>query len=1509
MLHLCRRQLHGLSVHSSSVLAALLRLRYQYQRPQSRREPSTSLTAISLLDRQRLAGEALKLLKKEVRAGDALSDVEDSNVLFCIEVGKLLSVAATFGALTSTPRVAEVLQWVRENKDRLLSTRQLMSIAMPLMNLRDGKTLGRQFVSEELVVPLLMSLEGPLSSSGASDAEVTQQKTVIISVFILVTKLLDTDSCYGEVSEDKSVAEVSMVDEIGQSVSAVLGDDLCKGAAQLLLKAAGVLLSAEWLASALEVQDCANIVNAFQRFDHVCGDGSSQEVEEVRTVLTRLQPLLEAALEPPASGTHKRSADVCSLLAAALKLKQRNLLVSLSSKALNMLPPTLASATVRDIHMAACSLARLRASVPEVCEEAVVRRFMDAVRPKLFLLAETHSESLRHTESSQLISSLTRLETEVPEDLVNLFCSSFMAHIELVQATHLIPFMQGVCRFGDALARSEKVYNSVPVWDLPKLPALLPCLRKCADRTLSLATTDALTSTDAAQLLLAFSQLQCTLAVDVYGALETKIAKAIGFLSTSTAVVSDINVDEEGSKDSKRFSTTTISTISLLLNALNAFRNGAVVVKREDEALIIRAGRQHDFLLQQAVKCVPNVQDPKSLVVLLNVLGPEDGTPCGAAGQRRRRDASRGVSSTIREGIGTHLTASPSICLNVAAQQTRHLAPMVNAYELGALAKHMGELCSRGFVSEDEAQKAMVALVRQIDRVDLSFHDVQNFLEGVRKMRTISLPPALLRRIAALLEATPKKTVVVLRRVLPLLKEMTPGQNEVEALAALKLVVMNNASLLTPPGAASFSSLHDIALLAYYLSQVHAISCSLSEEKVDEMDESRDGVGDAGFPSSAVEIEHEDTSVVNGAFMMIGDAVCLCLRRQGSVVVENATRSNISPQEIVMLVQSFECVGVRHHALLYEILLLMGDISASMEPLELSLLLSAFARLGVWNGRILNTLACNVADRMQTCSLKQCQSVLHALQSSQFLRPSAFLLSTDHQDIAAGDWEGISMLQRSHQAKDALVVLATSIVGRMNALVKTSDSLFAVLESYSLKEIVEVVRTLGFFEYPPQPTFDTYIALAVKKLISTVASLGATNAAQECRGHLLSAIILGEHVGKLRMYKHQCASARSIVGVFQSAEVDSATLEEGLRLLPEEKLAELYYLHCAFALVYSVTFTTERATLLLETLDKKLQTEEVALNPRRLSSALRHLTRINSKHVGDPLKVCQIVLAATENLRRVYFGDVNEASVPEAERQSDTVPAPNCSAKAAAAFVESLCFVRLALPSSEWGENEGDLLAFFTSLLQRHHCGGGSDRSHIQQILNSEPALTTSEYCLTLLGTVASTFRDRYASNDASVEAQVEEIQRAIRLRERDLSVRDAVNILISRALCHEDDIVLPDTVQCATRVLASQVGRTDKTGLRLLPEFYRLVTAGEACFVSYCLHLPRKEDSGVVDICGRVGPAFLRALRSARENNAPSLNQQCRIHVAERLRVLAMAGRREVEGLRRTLYELVQAE
>nr|CCC51563.1 conserved hypothetical protein, fragment [Trypanosoma vivax Y486] len=1314
MLHLCRRQLHGLSVHSSSVLAALLRLRYQYQRPQSRREPSTSLTAISLLDRQRLAGEALKLLKKEVRAGDALSDVEDSNVLFCIEVGKLLSVAATFGALTSTPRVAEVLQWVRENKDRLLSTRQLMSIAMPLMNLRDGKTLGRQFVSEELVVPLLMSLEGPLSSSGASDAEVTQQKTVIISVFILVTKLLDTDSCYGEVSEDKSVAEVSMVDEIGQSVSAVLGDDLCKGAAQLLLKAAGVLLSAEWLASALEVQDCANIVNAFQRFDHVCGDGSSQEVEEVRTVLTRLQPLLEAALEPPASGTHKRSADVCSLLAAALKLKQRNLLVSLSSKALNMLPPTLASATVRDIHMAACSLARLRASVPEVCEEAVVRRFMDAVRPKLFLLAETHSESLRHTESSQLISSLTRLET---------------------------------------------------------------------------------------------------------------------------------------------------------------------------------------------------VQDPKSLVVLLNVLGPEDGTPCGAAGQRRRRDASRGVSSTIREGIGTHLTASPSICLNVAAQQTRHLAPMVNAYELGALAKHMGELCSRGFVSEDEAQKAMVALVRQIDRVDLSFHDVQNFLEGVRKMRTISLPPALLRRIAALLEATPKKTVVVLRRVLPLLKEMTPGQNEVEALAALKLVVMNNASLLTPPGAASFSSLHDIALLAYYLSQVHAISCSLSEEKVDEMDESRDGVGDAGFPSSAVEIEHEDTSVVNGAFMMIGDAVCLCLRRQGSVVVENATRSNISPQEIVMLVQSFECVGVRHHALLYEILLLMGDISASMEPLELSLLLSAFARLGVWNGRILNTLACNVADRMQTCSLKQCQSVLHALQSSQFLRPSAFLLSTDHQDIAAGDWEGISMLQRSHQAKDALVVLATSIVGRMNALVKTSDSLFAVLESYSLKEIVEVVRTLGFFEYPPQPTFDTYIALAVKKLISTVASLGATNAAQECRGHLLSAIILGEHVGKLRMYKHQCASARSIVGVFQSAEVDSATLEEGLRLLPEEKLAELYYLHCAFALVYSVTFTTERATLLLETLDKKLQTEEVALNPRRLSSALRHLTRINSKHVGDPLKVCQIVLAATENLRRVYFGDVNEASVPEAERQSDTVPAPNCSAKAAAAFVESLCFVRLALPSSEWGENEGDLLAFFTSLLQRHHCGGGSDRSHIQQILNSEPALTTSEYCLTLLGTVASTFRDRYASNDASVEAQVEEIQRAIRLRERDLSVRDAVNILISRALCHEDDIVLPDTVQCATRVLASQVGRTDKTGLRLLPEFYRLVTAGEACFVSYCLHLPRKEDSGVVDICGRVGPAFLRALRSARENNAPSLNQQCRIHVAERLRVLAMAGRREVEGLRRTLYELVQAE
>ncbi|PWU91344.1 hypothetical protein C3747_342g15 [Trypanosoma cruzi] len=133
--------------------------------------------------------------------------------------------------------------------------------------------------------------------------------------------------------------------------------------------------------------------------------------------------------------------------------------------------------------------------------------------------------------------------------------------------------------------------------------------------------------------------------------------------------------------------------------------------------------------------------------------------------------------------------------------------------------------------------------------------------------------------------------------------------------------------------------------------------------------------------------------------------------------------------------------------------------------------------------------------------------------------------------------------------------------------------------------------------------------------------------------------------------------------------------------------------------------------------------------------------------------------------------------------------------------------------------------------------------------------------------------------------AWLDEVQHGILLKEKHLSVHDAVNILLAEALCCDESIVQAETVRCASRVLVGQMGKTDWTGLRLLPELYRLATAGDACFMAWCKRLQQVagDDTtapvagGVLEVFERVMPALLRALRSAEKGTTPTLCWQCR--------------------------------
>lgn len=74
---------------------------------------------------------------------------------FYIEVCKLLLLGATFHASTTTPLIAQAISYVCQHSKQLTTMRQLMSVCIPIMNLQDGQSAGRQIVLSHFIQPLI----------------------------------------------------------------------------------------------------------------------------------------------------------------------------------------------------------------------------------------------------------------------------------------------------------------------------------------------------------------------------------------------------------------------------------------------------------------------------------------------------------------------------------------------------------------------------------------------------------------------------------------------------------------------------------------------------------------------------------------------------------------------------------------------------------------------------------------------------------------------------------------------------------------------------------------------------------------------------------------------------------------------------------------------------------------------------------------------------------------------------------------------------------------------------------------------------------------------------------------------------------------------------------------------------------------------------------------------------------------------------------------------------------
>ncbi|CCW66984.1 unnamed protein product [Phytomonas sp. Hart1] len=244
---------------------------------------SFSLSRPSNADLQRLMADAVRLLNKGTRSHDPLSDLVSSSPQYFMEVGKLLTVASFFRASTTDARVSEGINWVRRHLSQFQTTRQIISVCVPIMNLKDGQKNGHKFIWSYLYEPLLMSLLQDNVSDVSSVAEATagdqacgeadedrllqQNRTAVASVFLLISKFLATPS-------DSPLAE---------SVLTVVGTGLDESVAQEKVtplptpEKPCVLDEADKLLTLLE----AAVMNLKRRFHPPSEGGGTQEVGQV----------------------------------------------------------------------------------------------------------------------------------------------------------------------------------------------------------------------------------------------------------------------------------------------------------------------------------------------------------------------------------------------------------------------------------------------------------------------------------------------------------------------------------------------------------------------------------------------------------------------------------------------------------------------------------------------------------------------------------------------------------------------------------------------------------------------------------------------------------------------------------------------------------------------------------------------------------------------------------------------------------------------------------------------------------------------------------------------------------------------------------------------------------------------------------------------------------------------------------------------------------------------------
>lgn len=1386
--------------------------------------------------------EAGKLLCKTERSQELLTDVLPTSPTYCVEVGKLLSLGAYFGCSTTTPRIADALAWVAQHgESSLLTLRQVMSIATPVTNLVDGKTTGSVIFWTHLMKPLENAVNTVVNpAKSASYEENTHNRNGIISVFQMITKVFSCTDVEGVMTVGDTATVTSTITCDPLQWKRLV--DLMNNCTEAIVFIASVSDKATEC-PVLELNECIIALTAIRTLENNLTPEitatQTTALKSLNSLYLRWMQLLDVSVSNSSTQSTKKSAIVIQMAQLTLCMPSDTKGHRLLQYTLQLLPSALSSSAIKDICALTQLVNRLRQKFGVAVTPDSILRIMDAARPKIILLSEgAHSSQFRHIESSILMGNLSRWEEIVGKsnsavlsnDLLDILCSRFIAHMDLVWMTHLVPFLQGLCRV--EMQRRER-RSSDPSFILLSELRLEHCLDACMRRVVTLSQESKCTTLDAAASLRAFTELGVNaepvfLSVkdillspvrsrrDVLPAQEGRVAEVIGVKKNSL-------VDEK-SNIGLGMTANAASYISVV-KALELFQRHFNPVTQ--------SGKQTASVLKEvlaelhgvAPQYLREASDASELHSLFNICVRE---PSKVLDNSQSANSSSQSSDDVSVSDNVSFVNTETVLAFL--RRVESLAPQCGTSELASFSLGVSQLSARHPEALSTMSVILNVLQQQSADVPVRLMELKKIMDSTSKMGYTDAASWLSKNMTR--SVNEWGLVISERRswsdVYAALQELTQflwSSTRVIAVMSMEpaearsvyFTLLDNTEVLLHgikdlqlTGENSQLMLSELTFLCFNLSKMYEAVAKLDEIEISNFDadngladEQKDNRNDHGQEGLESPLDTDLHTRTRALLKEIGDLSEGLL--SSSVHDESGnTLRKIEPKKIVMLIQSFEKCEVIHTSLMYTLLHELRQVAHLLDPLELSLVMNAALGQGVWNARLMQQLAYEVDRKIMESPLRQCHSILYALERSHFFSRQTQLDASQDLDT--------HFIQSS-----PLETLARAALKRMNELSSTSRKVHDLLIKESFLDIINSVRVLSFFHSSPQPMLDTFFMVATKRFITFCIRVrqkkqGVALTPAEMKTLTQTALYLLQSVHKVRNTEHQRIASVAIQRAL-------LLLEENVEIAKRESSPEKNERR-----LWSYLSAREIAELMVA-----LQIQQFFYTPKRSSHT--HKVRVNQLYARLMQAYVAELMPLQENPRKIHhalqplFSPGNTTDLPASVLRN-----------------KNLLSLLVNLPETTKTVGKVATLIFTVILNYTPVPGRPSSmeaasrdflRKYLPIYLEQHATLPPSDAVILIRSSISGL----YCETNEQSEIPPETLNRvSSTLLTASLNLSNAVELLLVLAGRHIANRGLEENLKsvtlCAMRMVSPMLTRHDQTGYRTLVQVYRLLTENDAVLI-----------------------------------------------------------------------------